>query len=307
MGLKLTYIHRVIQFKQSPWLKPYIDFNTNMRAKATSDFERNLYKLCNNAVFGKMCEDLRKRIDIRIVTRQPEAERCCALPNFDSFKILNSDATMVKMRRSCIRWLKPTYVGFTVLELSKLHMYKFHYEHMVPLYTRNDKCQAKLLFTDTDSLCYEVTTPDIYLDMRLTSFHYDTSNYDSTSLNFSDINSKVVGKMKDECGGVKPLEFVGLRAKMYSLLLPGNKEKSTAKGVKRSHAQKYIKHCHYKSCLHNEEQTKETFHILRSKNHTIETTQVTKCALSCYDDKRFLLPDSTDTVAYGHHKLATLR
>src|SRR3989442_10284242 len=105
--------------------------------------------------------------------------------------------------------------------------------------------------------------------------------------------------MKDECGGAKPVEFVGLRAKMYSLLLPGNKEKSTAKGVKRSHAQK--------NCLQNEEQTKETFYILRSKNHIIETTQVTKCALSCYDDKRFLLPDTTDTVAYGHYKLATLR
>src|SRR3989441_5984316 len=103
MGLKLTYIHRVIQFKQSPWLKPYIDFNTSMRAKATSDFERNLYKLCNNAVFGKMCEDLRKRIDIRIVTRQPEAERCCAQRNFDSFKILNSDAVSAQPFNESIR------------------------------------------------------------------------------------------------------------------------------------------------------------------------------------------------------------
>src|SRR2546425_6732533 len=108
-------------------------------------------------------------------------------------------------------------------------MYKFHYEHMVPLYTRNNKCQAKLLFTDTDSLCYEVTTPDIYHDMSLNSFHYDTSSYDSTSLNFSDINSKVVEKMKDEFGGVKPLEFLGLRDKMCSILLPDNKKKSTAK------------------------------------------------------------------------------
>src|SRR6267154_3196788 len=262
MGLRLTHVHRVIQFKQSQWLKPYIDFNTNMRAKATSDFERNLYKLCNNAVFGKMCEDLRKRIDVRIVTRQPEAERCCAQPNFDSFKILNCDATMVKLRKTSILWRKPTYVGFAILELSKLHMYKFHYEHMVPQYTTNNICRAKLLFTDTDSLCYEVTTPDIYQDMLHNASHYDTSNYDSNHRNFSQINSKVVGKMKDECGGVMPVEFVGLRAKMYSLLLSDNKDKSTAKCVKRSHAQKYIKHSHYKTCLQKEEQTKETFYIL---------------------------------------------
>ena len=109
--------------------------------------------------------------------------------------------------------------------------------------------------------------------------------------------------MKDECGGVLPVEFVGLRAKMYSLLLPGDKEKSTAKGVKRSHAQKYIKHNQYKNCLDQELQTEETFHVLQSKNHEIKTARVTKIALSCYDDKRFLLPNSTDTVAYGHYKL----
>jgi len=109
--------------------------------------------------------------------------------------------------------------------------------------------------------------------------------------------------MKDECGGVMPVEFVGLRAKMYSLLLPDNKEKSTAKGVKRSHAQKYIKHSHYKTCLQKEEQTKETFYILESKNHTIKTAKITKYALSCYDDKRFLLPHSTDTAAYGHYNI----
>ena len=109
--------------------------------------------------------------------------------------------------------------------------------------------------------------------------------------------------MKDECGGVKPVEFVGLRAKMYSILLPDNKEKSTAKGVKRSHAQKYVKHDQYKKCLEQELQTEETFHILQSKNHEIKTARVTKIALSCYDDKRYLLSNSNDTLAYGHFRI----
>src|SRR3989441_196512 len=179
MGLQITWVHRVIQFKQSRWLKPYIDFNTDKRKEATTDFEKNLYKLCNNAVFGKMCEDLRKRIDVRIVTSQPQAERYVAQCNFGSFKILNDDAAMIKMKKMMIRWTKPTYIGFTILELSKLHMYKFHYEHLVPLYTNKFKCNAKLLFTDTDPLCYEITTPDIYANMCKTCSHYDTSNYDS--------------------------------------------------------------------------------------------------------------------------------
>jgi len=161
-----------------------------------------------------MCEDLRKRIDVHIVTNQPQAERYIAQANFDSFKILNDDATLIKMKKTSIRWTKPTYVGFAILELSKLHMYEFHYDHMVPLYTTTGKCMAKLLFTDTDSLCYEVTTPNIYTDILKNPSYYDTSNYNSTHANFSEQNAKVVGKMKDECGGIMPVEFVGLRAKM---------------------------------------------------------------------------------------------
>jgi len=300
MGLQLKYIHRVIQFKQSRWLKPYIDFNTNKRQLATTDFEKNLYKLCNNAAFGKMCEDLRKRINVHIVTSQPQAKRFIAQPHFDSFKIINSDATMIKMNKTSILWRKPTYVGFTILELSKLHMYKFHYEHMLPTY----QTDCKLLFTDTDSLCYEITTQNLYSDMRQAPHLYDTSNYPISHPNYSLDNAKVVGKMKDECGGVTPVEFVGLRAKIYSLLLPGDKEKSTAKGVKRSHAQKYVKHVQYKDCLFKEEQTKETFYILQSKNHLIKTVNLEKFALSCYDDKRCLLSHTSDTLAYGYnHKI----
>jgi len=201
------------------------------------------------------------------------------------------------MNKLCILWRKPTYVGFTILELSKLHMYKFHYEHMLPTYHSN----CKLLFTDTDSLCYEITTENLYSDMRQSAYLYDTSNYPTSHPNYSLDNAKVVGKMKDECGGVTPVEFVGLRAKMYSLLLPGDKEKSTAKGVKRSHAQKYIKHAQYKDCLFKEKQTKETFYILQSKNHLIKTVNLEKFALSCYDDKRQLLPHTSNTIAYGYN------
>src|SRR6187399_2680348 len=106
--------------------------------------------------------------------------------------------------------------------------------------------------------------------------------------------------MKYECAGMPPVEFVGLRAKMYSLLLPDKKEKSTAKGISRSHAQKHIKHAQYRDCLFGEGQTTATFFNIQSRNHIVRTEQLTKSALSCYDDKRFLLPNTTDTLAYGH-------
>ena len=100
--------------------------------------------------------------------------------------------------------------------------------------------------------------------------------------------------------GIPPVEFVGLRSKMYSLLLPNNKEKSTAKGISRRHAQKHIKHIQYRDCLFDEDQTSATFHNIQSHNHIVRTEKLTKSALSCYDDKRYLLPNTTDTLAYGH-------
>ncbi len=300
MGMKLKYVHRVVQFEQSPWLALYIEFNTQKRKESQTDFEKNLYKLFNNAIYGKLCEDLRKRVDVHIVSNQIQAERYVAKPLFDSFEIINEDLTMVKLRKGEIHWTKPTYVGFCVLELSKLVMYKFHYEYVVKKYNTN----AKLLFTDTDSLCYEIRTDDIYVDMLHDKTEFDFSDYPVSHCNYDKSNCKVTGKMKDECNGVAAREFVGLRAKMYSLL--ADKEKKTAKGVKRNFVKQTIRHQMYVDCLANQEKTTASFYNLVSKNHTIATTKITKDALSPYDDKRYLLKHSTDTHAYGHYRIKKL-
>ena len=117
-------------------------------------------------------------------------------------------------------------------------MYQFHYDYILPTY----KIDAKLLFTDTDSLCYELSTEDACADMRRQLCRFDTSDYRKTHKNYSSVNCKDIEKFKDECNGTAPLEFVGLRSKMYSLLMPDGKEKSTAKGIKTSYAKENIKH-----------------------------------------------------------------
>ena len=153
-GLKLTRIHSVMKFTQKRFLAPYIALNTDKRKAATSSFEKDFYKLLNNSLFGKTMESLRKRVDVKLTTNQIQAERLTANPAMETCRIINENVSMVKSRVTNIRWNKPTYIGFCVLELSKLLMYKFHYEHIAPRYGNN----AKLLFTDTDSLCYELTT-----------------------------------------------------------------------------------------------------------------------------------------------------
>ena len=138
------------------------------------------------------------------------------------------------MDKVSVYWNCPSYVGMCILDLSKLHMYKFHYNQIVDRYGFN----AKLLFTDTDSLSYELTTVDAYRDMAANGSEYDTSDYPRDHFLRMDVNAKVLGKFKDECGGKAPIEFVGLRAKMYSVLLPDHLEKNAVKGIAKSYVGK---------------------------------------------------------------------
>ena len=113
------------------------------------------------------------------------------------------------MKKVNLKLNKPIYVGFSILEMSKVLMYRFHYEKIKARYCEN----AKLLFTDTDSLCYEIITDDIYQDMAEYLEQYDTSEYPEDHPLCNNINKKVLGKIKDEMHGVAVEEFLGLRQK----------------------------------------------------------------------------------------------
>ena len=298
-GLVILKINKILKFEQRPWLASYITLNTDRRKSAKSTFEKDFYKLMNNSMFGKTMESLRKRINVKLVTKQIQAERYIANPAFESFKIINPDLAMIKSRVTKILWDKPSYVGYCVLELSKLLMYQFHYEYIRPKY----QSKAKLLFTDTDSLCYELCTEDAYADMLKERHRYDTSDYPKNHPNYSATNCKVIGKFKDECNGSPPLQFVGLRSKMYSLVMPGGKEKATAKGIKASFAKDNIKHQDYLRCLREETTTTASYHQIGSSNHQLSTNPIVKSALSPFDDKRYLLANTGDTLSHGHWRI----
>ena len=191
---------------------------------------------------------------------------------------------------------KPIFVGMSILELSKTLMYDFHYN-----YTKQKYYHSKLLFTDTDSLCYELGTEDVYEDMIHDQQVYDTSNYDKEHHLYNLTNKKVIGKMKDECGGKIVEEFVGLRSKMYSLIYNGI-EKKTAKGVKRCEI-KRLRHANYRDCLLNNQLIMCNMNQFRSFNHQVYTTSLNKIGLSPYDDKRYVLDNGCDTLAHGHFKI----
>ena len=189
-----------------------------------------------------------------------------------------------------------------ILDLSKLHMYTFHYEVIKKQY--GDR--ATLLFTDTDSLCYQIKTDDFYQDMQDSKEHYDFSGFDTNSKFYDDSNKKVLGKFKDECDGKAPSEFVGLRPKMYSLLI-GDKEKKTGKGIQRAFLKNNVTHADYRRCLLSSEradqQQRAAFQTIRSNKHQVQSLEINKVGLCAYDNKRHLLADGITSYSYGHHRI----
>ena len=176
-------------------------------------------------------------------------------------------------------------------------MYDFHYNYI----KRHYDDRAKLLFTDTDSLCYEIKTDDFYKDIaNAIESKFDTSEYpkDHPSGIKSGVNKKVIGMFNDEAKGKQIEEFVGLRAKLYKV--SGEEDHKKCKGVKKAVVSKSITHDDYKKCLFTREEQMKKMNVIRSHLHEIYTEEVNKVALSADDDKRVVLADGINTLAYGH-------
>ena len=168
----------------------------------------------NNSVFGKTQENLRKRVQVDIVTDASILRKRVAKPSFCRGMPITDCITVVQCKVQTLTLNRPIYVGFTVLELSKLHMYDFHYNHMIAKFPLAN--QLKLLFTDTDSLAYAIKTNDIYKDMTVDN-NYDFSEYPLYDVS----NKKALGFFKDELNSIPMEEFVGLRPKCYALSIQG--------------------------------------------------------------------------------------
>ena len=299
LGLKLTKIHRVLKFNQSPWLKEYIDFNTVKRTNAKNAFEKDFFKLMNNSVFGKTMENIRKRVDVRLVTDEKKLLKLTAKPTFVSFKIFNENLVAVHKIKETLTLNRPAYVGMCILDLSKTLMYDFHYNYIKQKYGS----KAKLLFTDTDSLTYEIEADDVYQDFWNNKDKFDNSDYPEDSPYFNKENKKVIGKFKDEVAGMPIIEFVGLRSKMYSYAKDNDKVGKTAKGIKKNIIKNSIKHENYKNVLFNDEQMHHNMKTIRSNLHQIGSYELNKVSLSCFDDKRYIHNNGMTSYAYGHYRI----
>ena len=266
-GLVLEKIHRVIEFKQSAWMKEYIDFNTKLRTAAKNDFEKDFYKLMNNSVFGKTMENIRKHRNIKLVNNEEEYLRNIMKPNFKSGMLLGFDLMGCEMGKVKVVINKPVYLGQAILDLSKIAMYEFHYDYMKHKYN-DDK--LTLCYMDTDSLIYDIETDDFYKDIADdVEVKFDTSGYVPDCLLPIGLNKKVIGLMKNELGGKIMKEFITLRPKMYSYKV-SNSESKKYKGIKKCIVKKTISFEDYKSCLLDGEDPIDPNYCLDPQNMKLE-------------------------------------
>ena len=157
-GLKLKEVHRVIQFNQKAWLKPYIDMNTKLRKEAKNEFEKDFFKLMNNSVFGKTMENVRNHRDIKLVTSDKRRKRLVSEPNYHSHKKFSEHLMAIEMKKTRVKMTKPIYLGMSILDISKILMYEFWYDYIKPKH--GDR--AKLCYTDTDSFVIDNKTKDFF-------------------------------------------------------------------------------------------------------------------------------------------------
>ena len=263
LEMKLNKIYRVLKFKQSDWVKRYIDFNTKKRTNAANSFEKDFFELMINSVYGKTMENLRKRINFRIVNNEKDFLKYTSRRTYITHKILSKNYAAIHEIKPILMINKPIYVGFAVPGLNKCLMYDFHYNFIKKHF------DAELLCTDTDSLTDEIKSEDVCEEFFKHKHLFDFSNYPKDS-KFLDETYRIIGKMKDVSGGKVNSEFVGLKSKMYSMENTDGKKTNTAKG----HIATTFKE--FKNTLFNKKMIRHKMRRIQSKNINLEQMKSTK-------------------------------
>ena len=249
--------------------------NTELRKAAKNDFEKDLFKLMNNSVFGKTMENIRIHKDIKLVTTDKKRNKLVSEPDYHTINLISEDLSVIEMKKTKVKMNKPIYLGLSILEISKILIYEFWYDYMKPKYG-ND---VKLCYMDTDSFIMNIKTNYFYEDIANdVENRFDTSNYEVNRPLPMGKNKKIIGLMKDELGGKVITEFVTLRPKTYSYLTDDGKEDKKSKETKKCIIKKIIKFNDYKKCLLNDEVIFKSQQRFISKKHDVYTENINKIA-----------------------------
>ena len=239
-------------------------------------------------------ENLCKKIYVRLVNNAKDFLKYTSRPTYITHKIFGKDYAAIHEIKPVLILNKPTYVEFIVLDLSKWKMYDFLYNSI-----KKEFC-VELLFTDADSVTYEKKSENVHEEFFEWKDLLDFSNYSKDSKFFDETNKKLIGKMKDEFGGVIIDDFVRLKSKMYSIKKIDGKEYNTAKEV--SIATEFKK---FKDVWFNEKNIRHKMKTIQSKKDKLGTYETDKISLSCFYDKRYVTDDGIYPLANFHKNSVT--
>ena len=321
-GWVVTKIHRVLTYVQKAWMAPYINHCIDQRKVASTEFEKDFWKLMCNAVFGRTLMDVRRFSRVELLSKSHDKAKFKRLTKHNAIRKgplptpieENGEGDMysINVVKTSVTLNSPIFAGASILCISKLQMHRFWYDVLKPKY--GDK--VSLLYSDTDSFIYQVFTKDVYKDMEGLRDQFDFSNYPSSHPLYSTVNKKVTGKMKDETAGVPIYEFCGLRSKLYSIKTlqyfskdgKPTTELHTGKGIWRKILEHHLRHEEYKRGIFHEGQAenisqKADMWNLVCKRHTMVLQKTNKVTLHAHDDKRYLLEDGVTQLPFGHYSL----
>lgn len=297
-GLKIIKVHKILQFQQKEFIKPYIQFCMAQRNHPhASPDEKNMWKLASNAIFGKTIQNCEKMNTITFHTDENKLLNKIASPRFKHADLINEKVAQVTSykKKYCIN--TPYFVGVAILELSKLFIMRVYYNIFLEKYGIQ---KLKLLLTDTDSLLLAIQTEDIYKDLAATGI-VEFGNFPISHPYYKQEETGKIFYFKDESCGQPIQSFVGLRSKCYSIHYPkgGLKDKISAKGVNRSQIKKF---CHedINEVLTQNKTTETTSRQIRSFKHQVYNIEQEKLSLSGMDTKRWVCWDNITTLPFGH-------
>ena len=270
-------IHEIISFKQSRWLEKYISFSTQKRNKAKNDFDKDFFKLLVNAAFGKFWENVRNHLELELIKKDNVKKifNQQSKLTFNGIHKPYENCDSYKFKQNQVFMDKTIYVGFAIIELSKLHMYETYYDKLQPYFGQEN---LQLHYIDTDGMILSMNTKDIINDLKKLEDIFDFSNPDENHELFSNTKKKVIGKLKIETPkNIWIDEFVCLRSKVYSFKCNDNIEnKNKIKVISKSQS-KHIEFEEYKKFLDGEDYQRECKnYILRSINHQMYLQEIKK-------------------------------
>jgi hypothetical protein len=304
MGMKITKIHRVIKYRQTDIFCKYIDDNSIKRQAANNDFTKDLYKLLNNALFGKTMENVRGRKDYRLRNTEASVRKDSSKPQYMRTYEFSQDLLLNELLKLKVKLDKPIFIGQAVLDLSKLTMYELRYKQLTS-YEREFHGRIEVIGGDTDSLFCKITNIDLHgvlhPAMRRDGL-LDTSNYPTNHPLFTNEYKAKLGCIKDEVEGETIVEAVLLKPKCYSMITEsGLKNKKTAKGVQYC-VKQALAHATYVEAFNHQLEIVRDTRRFQTKDHIVSTILQRKWALSATDNKRAWTA-ANDSVPYGHYSL----